>query len=86
MDVFVLNHVSHASNSDGVHFQDGEVRIDEQAGDDVKLLGCYSTEARAHERIGRARLSPGFAEEPDCFTISRYTVDQDEWAEGYVTS
>ena len=85
MDVYVLHHVSHAGNCDGVHHQDGEVRIDEQAGDDVKLLGCYSTEECAQERIDRARLLPGFAEEPDCFTVSRYVIDRDEWTEGFVT-
>jgi hypothetical protein len=86
MDVFVLHHVSHAGNSDGVHFHpDGEVRIDEQAGDDVKLLGCYSSKQRANDRIERARLFSGFAQESDCFTVTRYEVDHDEWAEGYVT-
>jgi hypothetical protein len=84
MDVFLLYHISHTGNADGVHRQDGEVRIDEQTGDDVKLLGCYSTEERAKERIGRARLLPGFADEPECFTIGRSEVDRDEWPEGYV--
>lgn len=84
MDVFLLHHISHTGNADGVHRQDGEVRIDEQAGDEVMLLGCYSTERRAKERTGRARLLPGFADEPECFTISRYEVDRDEWTEGYV--
>ena len=84
MDVFLLHHVSHASNSDGVHREDGEVRIDEQAGDEVMLLGCYSTEEGANERITRARLLPGFADEPECFTINRHEVDRDAWTEGYV--
>jgi hypothetical protein len=84
MDVFLLYHISHTGNADGVHRQDGEVRIDEQAGDVVKLLGCYSSEERAKERIGRARLLPGFGNEPECFTISRSEVDRGEWTEGYV--
>jgi hypothetical protein len=70
-DVFREHHVSHAGNSDGAPHQDGEVRVDEQAGQKVMLLGCYSTEERAMERIARARLLPGFADEPDCFTVSR---------------
>ncbi len=85
MNVFLLQHVSHASNTDGVHRVDGEIRSDEQAGDNVKLLGCYSTEDLAHERIARARLSSGFIDEPDCFIVDRYVIDKDEWTEGYVT-
>ena len=84
MDVYLLWHVSHAGNSDGVHHSNGEVRIDEMAGDSVKLLGCYSTEHLATERIARARLLPGVANEPDCFIVDRYEIDRDEWAEGYI--
>ncbi len=83
MDVFLLQHVSHTGNLDGVHHVDGEVRVDEQTGDDVKVLGCYSTEDRAAARIARARRVPGFAEEPDCFIVSRYEIDRDEWLAGF---
>jgi hypothetical protein len=86
MDVFLVQHVSHTGSFDGVHRHDGEVRINEQAGDDVKLLGCYSSAQPANFRIERARLLPGFAEEPDCFIVARYEVDRYEWAEGYVTA
>lgn len=62
------------------------MRVNEQAGDDVTLLGCYSSEQGAQFRIGRARLLPGCAEEPDCFIVDRYAVDHDDWVEGYVAS
>lgn len=77
MEIFLLQHVSHTNNTDGVHHVDGEIRIDEQLGDDVKLLGCYSTEDLAHERIARARLSSGFIDEPDCFIVDRYVIDKE---------
>ncbi|RKE05149.1 hypothetical protein [Streptomyces sp. TLI_171] len=58
--------------------------IDEQGGDDVKLLGIYSSEAAAEERMRSARLLPGFADEPDCFRIGEYDLDEDDWTEGFV--
>ncbi|GAA0228599.1 hypothetical protein GCM10010492_28680 [Saccharothrix mutabilis subsp. mutabilis] len=88
MEVFLLWHVRHARYPDGTadHFgDDGELVWDEEDGDDVKVLGVYSTEQRARERIERARKTPGFAEEPDCFHISRYAVDEDRWEEGFIT-
>jgi hypothetical protein len=86
--VFLLWHVRHARYPDGSadHFgESGEVLIDEDEGDNVKLLGVYSTEPRARDRIERARTMPGFDIEPDCFIIDDYTVDKDYWAEGFVT-
>lgn len=89
MEVFLLWHVRHARNLDGSPAEhvdeDGELSWDEEDGDDVKLLGVYSTERRAHDRIERARLTPGFSDEPDCFTVSRHVVDEDTWSEGFVT-
>jgi hypothetical protein len=32
-----------------------------------------------------ARLLPGFHEEPDCFLIDRYSLDEDLWIDGFVT-
>ena len=84
MNVYLLYHVSHLGRADGVHRDDGELRIDEQAGDDVKLLGCYSTAERASDRTDRARLLPGFANEPDCFMVDRHEVDTDSWSVGFV--
>lgn len=60
-------------------------------GDDVsddtpeaKLLGVYSSEQAAQDRIGRASALPGFADHPHHFVIDAYTIDKDEWTSGYV--
>lgn len=62
-------------------------------GDDVgvgapepKLLGVYSTEAGAEDRIDRTLRegAAGFVEFPGAFHIDRYEIDKDEWVEGYV--
>ncbi|MCF2527011.1 hypothetical protein [Yinghuangia soli] len=60
------------------------MHIDGQDGDDVKLLGVYSSRAQAEARVARARLLPGFAAEPECFVIGAYAVDRDEWTTGFV--
>jgi hypothetical protein len=86
-EVFLLRHVRHQPDVDGSvwHFDaDGRLVHDEEEGDDLKILGVYSTEQRALDRIDRARRLPGFAEEPDCFMIDRYVVDQDQWADGFI--
>jgi hypothetical protein len=51
-----------------------------------KLLGVYSTEAKAMGRIASAMKLPGFREAPAGFEVAPYVVDRDEWAEGFVTS
>lgn len=53
---------------------------------ELKLLGVYSTENAAKDRIDRCLQGrvPGFAEHPDHFLISRYEIDKDQWVEGYV--
>ncbi|MEJ8640635.1 hypothetical protein WKI68_02625 [Streptomyces sp. MS1.HAVA.3] len=86
--VYLLWHVHHhAEEGEGAdHFvEPDDFWADEQAGDDVKLLGTYSTPEAARDRIERARLLPGFREEPTCFYVEESVVDQDEWIEGYVT-
>ncbi|MEU6234763.1 hypothetical protein [Kitasatospora sp. NPDC047058] len=88
MKVYPLWHVSHQNEAgpDGetVHSDDGGVFVDEQDGDDVKLLGVYSSEGAAGERMRCARLLPGFADEPDCFRIGEYDLDEDLWTEGFI--
>jgi hypothetical protein len=53
---------------------------------EAKLLGVYSSEAAAKDRIHRCLREgvAGFAEHPDDFHVDRYQVDKDEWAQGYV--
>jgi hypothetical protein len=52
-------------------------------GAEPKLLGVYSTEDRARQRIESARSLAGFRDYPDSFQVARYEVDRDEWSEGY---
>lgn len=89
MYVYVVWHVSHAEYLDGRstdHFDAyGDLRINEQDGDDVKILGVYSDADGAQGRIERARSEPGFKNEPDCFIVDKYTVGKDLWSEGFVT-
>ena len=88
MDVHWTCHVRHARNLDGseVEHRDsaGDVAIDEDF-DDVKVIGFYSSPETAAEATSRARSRPGFADEPDCFSIDTYTLDEDNWADGFVT-
>ncbi|MEV6400268.1 hypothetical protein AB0M39_36725 [Streptomyces sp. NPDC051907] len=87
MKLYLLWHVGHqnAAGAEGttLHMDDGTVFIDEQDGDDAKLLGVYSSPAKAEERIRRARLLPGFAAEPECFVVDDYILDEDEWTDGF---
>jgi len=68
MDVFLLWHVN--------TWPDGE--------EDAKLIGVYSTLELADAARQRAASLPGFRDAPTGFLVDRYTVDQDEWREGFV--
>jgi hypothetical protein len=85
VEAFLLWHIRHADGSVRHRDADGQLVWDEEDGDDTKILGVYSTEQLAQDRIERARRLPGFADEPDCFMISRYVVDQDQWEDGFIT-
>ncbi|MFD4863033.1 hypothetical protein [Streptomyces atratus] len=66
MIVYPLWHVGHQNEAGNkhstVHVDECGVFIDEQDGDDVKLLGIYSTRERAEERMKRAAAGlPGRA-------------------------
>lgn len=88
--VFLLWHISHAPRKNMPvtrHLdEDGDPLCDEQAGDNVKLLGVYPSETAARARIETARKLPGFSDEPDCFQTTQYTVGKDEWVHGYITT
>ncbi len=88
MTVYLLWHIGHQNEAGyggaTVHVDGPTVCIDAQDGDDAKLLGVYSTLEKAEERVRRARLLPGFVEEPDCFVVEEHTLDEDEWTEGFV--
>jgi hypothetical protein len=50
--------------------------------DETKLIGVYSTEAKAKSAIERLRVLPGFSECPDSFTVDCYPIDAEHWIEG----
>lgn len=89
MDVFQVWHVRHAEFIDGrptKHFdEDNELIIEEEEGDNLKVLGVYSSESDAHNRIDLARTEPGFAPEPECFYVAKYTLGEHLWVDGFVS-
>ena len=56
---------------------------DPDSDENALLLGVYSSEEAANDRIDRSNESPGFVDYPAGFQISRYVVDHDEWPEGF---
>ena len=49
-----------------------------------RLVGIYSSEARAEAAIARLRDKPGFSDWPDGFRIFGSWLDHDSWKEGYM--
>lgn len=50
----------------------------------VKVIGVYSSRQLAEAAMERTRILPGFADEPDGFTIDEYEIDKDHWPRGFV--
>jgi len=69
VDVFLVQHVH-------IH-EDGE--------EDIKLIGVYSSRASAEQAIERLKQQPGFRDTPEGFVLDQYTLDEDNWTEGFVT-
>jgi hypothetical protein len=69
IDLFVVQHL-HV-------LEDGE--------ECVKLIGIYSSQAAAQKAVDRLKLQPGFRDTPDGFSIDPYSLDEDNWTDGYVT-
>ena len=57
---------------------------DDAGCEEVKFIGLYSSESSAKAAIQRVSKQPGFRDRPDGFHIDPYTVDKDQWSEGYV--
>ena len=53
--------------------------------EDDKLIGIYSSEAKAQQAQQRAAKLPGFRDAPEGFLIDRCLLDKDNWTTGYVT-
>ena len=77
---------SFADGRPAEHFDaEGDLIIQEEDGDDLKILGIFSTQARADRRIELARSEPGFRDEPDCFYVSTYELDRHLWLDGFIS-
>lgn len=76
----MVQHVRHAEYEDGraiEHFDsDGDIIFDENEGDRLNILGIFSSERTALERIASAKSEPGFRDEPECFYVAPYTLDE----------
>ena len=60
-------------------------REDDKYMEDSKLLGVYSSEELAQEKIDTYyKFQDGFKDYYEGFLISKYTVDKMEWTEGFV--
>jgi len=66
-----------------------------QGEEEIKFIGAYSSAERAKEAVERLNKQPGFRDHPriidplvdddtDGFYIDEYTIDEDNWADGYV--
>ncbi len=70
MDVFMLWHVYE--------------RTDNLGGQNKKLIGVFSSQAK--EAVEQGKDREGFRDHPlDCFEIHRTEIDQISWADGFST-
>lgn len=51
--------------------------------EDHKLIGVYSSEARAKEALEQVRSQPGFRDHPDGFGIYESSLDWTGWRGGF---
>jgi hypothetical protein len=61
------------------------LHIQDDGEEEVKFIGVYSSREAAEKAVDRLKLQPGFRDRPDGFSIDTYTLDQDNWTQGYVT-
>ena len=54
-------------------------------GEDVKLLGVYSTVALAQQRVALVKMEPGFRDHPEDLEVAEYGLDEDAWLDGFKT-
>jgi hypothetical protein len=57
----------------------------DDAEDDFKFIGVYSSRENAQAAIKRLSRAPGFADAVSGFHIDEYEMDKDQWVEGYST-
>jgi len=54
-------------------------------GEDVKLIGVYSSKQKSKEAWIRALKLEGFRDQPEGFEISTHVLDSDNWTSGFIT-
>jgi len=54
-------------------------------GEDIKLIGVYSSAEGANLAVERAGCLNGFKDHKDGFEVSKSIIDKDEWQDGFVT-
>ena len=52
-------------------------------GENVKMIGVYTSRKAAEAAVGRLHLQPGFSDFPDGFCIDEYPLDKNQRAEGF---
>ena len=57
----------------------------EDGGEDVKLIGVYSSRETAQAAVARLSQVPGFRDDLGGFHIDEYPIDRDQWVAGYST-
>lgn len=73
MDVFLLWHIHDITDSNGTH-------------EEEKLIGVFSSEAKANEAIEQLKGREGFKDYPlSCFEIHKSKIDRLSWVNGFTT-
>jgi hypothetical protein len=52
--------------------------------EETKFIGVYRSRGAANTAMQRLRLTPGFRDHPNAFSIDEYRLDEDHWTEGFV--
>ena len=56
-----------------------------EGGEDVKLIGVYSTEAAGKKAASVLSTKPGFSDHLEGFSLSAYELDMTHWLDGFIT-
>lgn len=73
MDIFLLWHTHDLTDDYGTH-------------EEVKLIGVFSSEAKAKEIIEQLKDREGFRDFPQsCFQIDKSKMDRPGWVDGFST-
>lgn len=73
-DVFLLWHTHNLTDDFGTH-------------EEAKLIGVFSSKAKASETIEQLKDKEGFRNFPiSCFEIAKMKIDQVNWADGFFTA